>query len=646
MLIDKQLIQQAKEKLGDDNFTYIMEYLGVEDYDNKNKRCVCPFHSENTASFVYNPKSYSFHCFGCQKNVDIIDGLMYKGFTYIEAVQKLFELADIKYSFGEHKIKSKYQYRYPKEVECTNKDKVYEYWNRRGISQKTLDRVDVREDQYGNTVFNYYDLNDVLLLAKYRPSKKINKGEVKCWCQKDADTTPILFNMNRINTSKPLLITSGEGDCLSAIEAGYLNSVSIPLGDGNTQWVQECWDFLEEFDQIYICTDNDESGIKFQKDIIYRLGSWRTKIIEVPEFYKKSDGIKVRIKDLNEVLYWFGKEKVLELINNAKDTPIPSLVNFSDVNDIDLQNMDGIEMGFTDIDKDLYKLFFGSFNVVSGIPGSGKTSFLYGLCANALDQNINNWVFSRELPTWMSKSWLFHIIGGGRNHTKTTGKDGRVYYNVSKEAKSLMNKHYDNKLFFYRDDYPNDVESLKESMESAFRKYNCRLFILDNLMMVELGGNNEDKNEIQTKFINWLIQFSIKFQVCTVLCCHPNKTQEYTQSVGMYQIAGTSNIINLAHRAFGLRRITKKEKEGYTEGKAVHAPVKHDVVINIIKDRFTGKSSNEYNFLYNGVDRRFYSNQAEYDKKYSWDTKNYTEPNIAERLYDETNEVFGEIKNG
>jgi twinkle protein len=243
-------------------------------------------------------------------------------------------------------------------------------------------------------------------MVKYRPSRKINKGETKCWCQKDADTTPILFNINRINATKPLLITSGEIDCLSAIEAGYLNAVSIPLGDGNTHWVEECWNFLEQFDQILICSDNDESGRKFQKDIIYRLGSWRTKVVEVPLYYERDDGTKLSVKDLNETLYYFGKDKILDIIYNAKDTPVPSVDDLSDVDDIDLTEIDGVTTGINALDKELMKFFYGTLTIISGMPGSGKSSLLCQLTCNALDEGKNTWMFSGELPEFMVKTGL------------------------------------------------------------------------------------------------------------------------------------------------------------------------------------------------------------------------------------------------
>ena len=125
--------------------------------------------------------------------------------------------------------------------------------------------------------------------------------------------------MNRVNVSAPLLITEGEADCLAAIESGFLNSVSVPLGAHNYHWIEHNLDWLDQFSEIIICGDNDEAGQKMVKDVCPRLGSWRTKVVELPEVYQKPDGTKRRIKDLNELLYFAGKQAVLDAIVNAKE---------------------------------------------------------------------------------------------------------------------------------------------------------------------------------------------------------------------------------------------------------------------------------------------------------------------------------------
>ena len=64
MLIEKEKIQKAKEKIGDQNADIIAEILHLEKYDSHNHKALCPFHKEDTPSFVYNHKAYNYRCFG------------------------------------------------------------------------------------------------------------------------------------------------------------------------------------------------------------------------------------------------------------------------------------------------------------------------------------------------------------------------------------------------------------------------------------------------------------------------------------------------------------------------------------------------------------------------------------------------------
>ena len=387
MQIDTDVIAKAKEKLGDDNATIIARELDVPDFDTRNLRCCCPFHQEKTPSFIYNKKTHSFFCFGaCGRSYDLIDVLIHKGATYAQACQKLFELAEVPYSFGELGVRTRREYRHPKEVICTDKQRVYDYFALRGISTKTVDYLDVRQDSEGNAVFNYYDTNDVLTMVKYRPSRRVKKedGERKMWCQPGADTTPLLWNMNRINPSlgkeSPLIICEGEVDAMTAIEAGFTNVVSVPLGAGNFHWIEENFAWLDQFESIVICADNDGPGVKMQKECVRRLGSWRTKVVEIPTKFVREDNKERSVKDLNEVLYYFGRDKVVDLILGAKDSPVPGVVDFSDIEDVDLDAMDGIPTGLPELDKLLMKLFYGTLNIVTGINGcvSCDTEFFDG----------------------------------------------------------------------------------------------------------------------------------------------------------------------------------------------------------------------------------------------------------------------------
>ncbi|MBN2507665.1 MAG: DNA primase [Verrucomicrobia bacterium] len=57
---------------------------------------LCPFHKEKTPSFHVNPQRQIFHCFGCHKGGDVFTFVReYEGLTFIEAVRRLAERANI-----------------------------------------------------------------------------------------------------------------------------------------------------------------------------------------------------------------------------------------------------------------------------------------------------------------------------------------------------------------------------------------------------------------------------------------------------------------------------------------------------------------------------------------------------------------------
>ncbi len=608
ILVEKETIQKAKEKLGDRNAELITELLHLEKYDATNRKSLCPWHNEDTPSFIYNPKSYSFHCFGCARNTDIIDAYMSTGLTYLDALQELFKEAGMAVPLGEKGVKTQFQYIYPKEEPINGKEHVYAYLQKRKISRETIDLVDVREDAHGNIVFNYYDTNDVLRMVKYRPSHKIDKnnGEIKAWCQKGADTTPLLFNMNRINTTAPLVICEGEIDCMAAIESGFTNAVSVPLGANNYGWIEENFDWLEQFDSIIICSDNDEAGMKMQKECVYRLGSWRTKFVDVPRVHHDdTTGRDYPMKDLNHVLYYEGKEAVLRLLYNAKDAPVPSVQDVSDIVETDLDEVDGITTGIREIDAELMRLFYGTLTILSGQPGAGKTSFISQLVCNALDDEKNVWIYSREMPCWMTKSWLNYIFAGPQNIKEYQDRNSCAFYKVTPEAKEEISNYYRGRWSVYRDDASNKFEDVLQSMEDCVRKYGSKLLIIDNLMTLDLGSNENNEMLKQTETINALIRFAIKYSVAVILVAHPRKLQRDTD-VGIYDISGTANIINLAHRTLSLKRLDPEKND-------------HDVQVTIIKDRMRGKAGKKVNLYYDVPSRRFYSNESEYSHQYLWD---------------------------
>ena len=168
--ISKESILEAKEKLGDRQADMIADILSLKQYNQSRHIACCPLHDDKTPSFSYNARSGSYFCFGCHRSVDILDAWMMKGDTFLQAVEKLFQEAEMPHNFSYRGVRDneETEFCYPEPTYAPTKEHVYAYWQKRRISPETIDAMDVQEDPNGNTMFQFYDNADVLRAVKFR----------------------------------------------------------------------------------------------------------------------------------------------------------------------------------------------------------------------------------------------------------------------------------------------------------------------------------------------------------------------------------------------------------------------------------------------------------------------------------------------
>jgi replicative DNA helicase len=620
LLIEKELIIQAKENFGNKAIELIKDYFNIEKWDEKNSKGSCPFgHSDTTPSFIWNPKNHCFHCFSCNRNFGIIDLYMKQGLTYLESIEKLFDETDIKYKFGERGVKTKRNYKYPVIEYSEDRTKVEEYFATRKISKETLDYCNIGQDKNGNIIWKFFDENDVLLTIKLRPARKIKEGEDKEWYLPNYDNTPILFNMNRTDyTNGPLVITEGQGDTLSIIEAGYYNVVSVPGGSQNTKWIEVCYDWLEKFDQIIIWSDSDESGIKMRKEVVSRLGQWRCKYVEIPEDLNQNNK---EIKDANAILFKYGKQIVLDLIHNAQEIPIYGVSNMATLDDFCIETAQGIYTGLESLDDILYKFIFGNVLVITGKRGEGKSSFVNQiLVCEGLQQGYDSFIFSGELSAPVLKTWINVTMAGAEN----VEMKGKFIHVIKTSAKKKMEEWYDNRIWIYDDKKSNKAEDILDKAISVTRKYGTKIWILDNLLVMDIGSKDTDVYEKQKDFMTKLIGLADLYNVLIALVIHPRKSQNGIE-IGADDVGGSGALTNLPQYVLTTKRFNEKEKQGIKDGKGNYKkgsePIEEDVAITVLKNRYVGKIG-EIRLYFDYRSRRFFTNTKNLNKRYKWDNDN------------------------
>lgn len=620
MLIENETIQTAKQKLGIRNAELIAEILHMEQFDSSKLTGCCPNpnHDDQHPSCSYDKKRFRFKCWSCGYKVDILDAYMATGSTFLEACEKLFQEANVSYDFTERGLKSQSR-QYPNIQYADDMNQVYAYWGKRKISPKTIDYLGIRQDKEGNTVFQYFDLNDVLVMAKIRPSRKIEKGKPKCWWA-PSDQQSILYNINKINAEQPLIITCGEGDCATAVECGFPNTVSINGGDGNTNWIGECWEWLQQFSEIVLIHDNDDPGRKFAKDVSMRLGEYRVKIAQVPVVHITEDGTKYKVKDLNELLFWEGPEAVRKVICEAKEKEISTVISYGQIRKFDMSEVDGFVTGFKELDSLLGKFYEGSTTLLTGITGSGKSSFLSSLICQSVEQGFPAFVYSGELDNAYLRNWVDSVFAGQRGVNQYYDALGSPYYKIKNSVYERLNEIYGEKIWFYRDTAEPKASSLLDTMESMIRKKGIKTFIIDNLTVVDLEENDKNKYIKQERFIRDIIDFSKRWKVICIIVLHPKK-MESIRRMTLFDLQGVTASANLAHRILALYRVQEKDREGIRNkaGDFVVKPIKFDVLVDILKDRLHGVSNRTVGLYYDVPSRRFFDSAETLDRAFAWD---------------------------
>ena len=188
---------------------------------------------------------------------------------------------------------------------CHLGDDWLSYLKSRGISEKYLGQL-CRLGR-GNAMMMPITNGKHVVGIKYRTMDK------KLTCESGTQSDYFL-NWQNIKDESYLIIVEGEIDLLSSLEAGYLNTVSLPLGAKNTRCIDNQRGWIEKFSKIIIATDNDVAGKEAKQEIIKKLDLVRDKIYEI------NFG---NFKDFNEILVAEGSEGLKIIIQSH--TPIKQL---------------------------------------------------------------------------------------------------------------------------------------------------------------------------------------------------------------------------------------------------------------------------------------------------------------------------------
>jgi len=206
----------------------------------------------------------------------------------------------------------------------------------------------------------------------------------------DEDYTLPFFNQQDFPDKTYIIITEGEWDCLSWIEVGYVNAVSLPNGITAAPKVFEReFQYINSFDQVYVNFDADKLGKQMIEKIKQMIPKHKFRSIFFDiEGVKDANGALRAGYGLSDFYKTAFREK-METVIHASEISIDEIFSATP---------EGKTTGFVDLDEILGGLRSHELTVVTGDTGSGKTTFAANLALNVAERtNTGVWITSQEM---------------------------------------------------------------------------------------------------------------------------------------------------------------------------------------------------------------------------------------------------------
>lgn len=358
------------------------------------------------------------------------------------------------------------------------------------------------------------------------------------------------------NKGKYLLLVAGEIDCLSAYQilADYQKSkgydpipvVSSTIGEaGSAKQIQQQYAFLDQWERIHICYDNDKAG----KDAAEKVA----KVLPKGKAYI----VNLSLKDCNEYLVAGKQKEFIQAFYNANGYTPNGIVGSGELYQKILEEVEADKIPFPPFMKKLNEMTAGGLSLgklcnIGAATGLGKTvyvdSIIYHLIFNS---PYRVGVVSMELNSGQyGLSMLSRHVG--RKIANIQDKEERSNYlksdYVQQKQKELFFKEDGSHRWHLVDDRDGSIEDMKSLVEQLVISCECKVIVLDPLQDILDGMTNEE----QALFLKWQKGLIKSHNMSFININHVRKSGNSSQSnsnggmITEEDFAGSSTIMKSA----------------------------------------------------------------------------------------------------
>jgi twinkle protein len=403
----------------------------------------------------------------------------------------------------------------------------YDWLAQRGISKQTADKMKLfAAEKYFSKLgknadaigFPYYR-QGALVAAKYRsfPEKDFTQ---------DSGGAHDFFGIDLVRKGEPLIIVEGEVDCLTLLELGIDNVVSVPSGapikvadgkvlpseDKRFAYVWNAREIIDAAPYVVLATDQDTAGQALAEELARRIGKEKCRLAK----FAKKDLNEVHLDDPTRT------GEVFKVIDSAAAYPISGISDaatyFDRLNDLYNKGTGkGFSTGYSSVDE-IYTVAPAQLTVVTGYPSSGKSNFIDQVMVNLAQ--THDWKFavcSFENQPEIHISRLMEIYTRKRFFE---GRD-RMTEQEKEKAFKFVKDHF---LFIDTNgEEPSTLDSILERARAAVKRMGVRGLIIDPYNYIELPRGDGTETAAISDMLTRVQKFCKAHDVHTWFIAHPSK---------------------------------------------------------------------------------------------------------------------------
>jgi twinkle protein len=447
---------------------------------------------------------------------------------------------------GNLKEPEKKSYIRPQKITESPTEKMVLWFGARFITKQTLEKFQVaHKDEW---MPQAQALSSCIVFPYIKDGKPVNNkfrdGAKNFKMEKGGEL--VVFNYDGIRGKKVAVITEGEIDALSVFEAGVCDDNTIGVcsvpngaskGSQKLEYLDNSWEAFAGVEKIIIATDADDPGVALKAELSRRFGKHRCSDIVYPP----------GCKDLNEVLVKHGKDAVKACIAQSKPIPVEGIYRLSDFeSDVDFLYENGYQsgatIGYREFDEHM-NFNPGQLTVVTGIPGSGKSTFLDQVLVRLTSRN--GW--KHGICSFEKQPITKHISYFSRCYIGKPFLPHSTVPRMDRQEKDAAKVWINDSFFWFKvRDEDVSIEGIISRARHLVTAHGINSLVIDPYNYLESRRKaTQTETEYISEVLGALCDFARDYDIHVFLVAHPTKMAKAKNKEfevpNLYNIAGSHN---------------------------------------------------------------------------------------------------------